>query len=50
MRRVSRCGRTRRLRNTRNLRMGWIDSAIDDWPTQVRSWLLEASAQIELVA
>jgi hypothetical protein len=40
----------RRLRNARNLRMGWIDQAVDDWPVQVRSWLLEASAQFELVA
>ena len=40
----------RRLRNTRNLRMGWIDSTGDDWPIQVRAWLLEASAQLELVA
>jgi hypothetical protein len=41
---------SRRLRNTKNLRMGWIDSTIDDWPVQVRSWLLDVTAQIELVA
>ncbi len=40
----------RRLRNARNLRMGWINSSINDWPMQVRSWLLEVSAQLELVA
>lgn len=40
----------RRLRNTRNLCIGWIDSTIEDWPERVRSWLLGASAQMELVA
>jgi hypothetical protein len=40
----------RRVRNARNLRMGWIDSTMNDWPIQVRSWLLEASAEMELVA
>jgi hypothetical protein len=41
---------SRRLRNARNLRMGWIESTLDDWPIHVRSWLLEAGAQFELVA
>jgi hypothetical protein len=40
----------RRLRNAKNLRMGWIDSTINDWPMLVRSWLLEAGAQLEPVA
>jgi hypothetical protein len=40
----------RRLKNARNLRMAWIDSTVNDWPMQVRSWLLEVSAQMELVA
>jgi hypothetical protein len=40
----------RRLRNARILRMGWIDSTLNDWPMQVRSWLLEVSTQMELVA
>jgi hypothetical protein len=40
----------RRLKNVNNLRMGWIDSTIDDSPLQVRSWLLEAGARMELVA
>ena len=40
----------RRVRNARNLRMGWIDSTINDWPMRVRSWLLEAGAEMELVA
>jgi hypothetical protein len=41
----------RRVRNAKNLRMGWIDGTTDnDWPIQVRSWLVEASAEMELVA
>jgi hypothetical protein len=40
----------RRVRNARNLRIGWIDWSINDCPIQVRSWLLEASTEIELVA
>jgi hypothetical protein len=39
-----------RLRNVENLRMGWIDSTVDDCPWQVRSWLLEAGAQMESIA
>lgn len=37
----------RRLKNTRNLGLGWIDSTVDGWPNQVRSWLAEASTQLE---
>jgi hypothetical protein len=37
----------RRLKNVNNLRMGWIDSTVNDWPMRVRSWLLEAGAQME---
>jgi hypothetical protein len=40
----------RRLRNAKNLRMGWIDATNNHWPIQVRSWLIEASAQLELIA
>jgi hypothetical protein len=40
----------RRLRNARNARIGWIDSTINNWPERVRWWLVEASAQMELVA
>jgi hypothetical protein len=32
------------------LRLDWIEGAVDDWPTHVRSWLLEASAQREHAA
>ena len=39
-----------RLKNARNSRLHWIDQAVDDWPTQVRAWLLEAGAQLELAA
>ena len=34
----------------RDPRLHWIDQAVDDWPTQVRAWLLEAGAQLELAA
>jgi hypothetical protein len=40
----------RRLRNAKNLRVGWIDSTVNDCPVQVRSWLLEAGSHMELVA
>ena len=40
----------RRIRNARNLRIGWIDSNPGDWPNRVRSWLLEAAGGMELVA
>jgi hypothetical protein len=36
----------RRLRNTRNLGLDWIDLTIDGWPDRVRAWLLEASTQL----
>jgi hypothetical protein len=39
----------RRLRNTRNLGLGWIDANVDGLPNQVRSWLVEASVGIEAV-
>jgi hypothetical protein len=39
----------RRVRNASNLGMGWIDSTINDWPIRVRSWLVETSAQMDLV-
>jgi hypothetical protein len=35
----------RRLKNIKNLRMGWIDSTIKDWPNQVRAWLLGAQPE-----
>jgi hypothetical protein len=37
----------RRLKNTRNLGLGWIDATVDGLPNQVRSWLLEASGRLE---
>lgn len=38
----------RRLMNTRNLGLGWIDSTADTWPNQVRAWLVKASTQLEV--
>ena len=37
----------RRLKNAHNLGLGWIDSTVEGWPHQVRSWLIESSALLE---
>jgi hypothetical protein len=37
----------RRLRNARNLGLGWIDATVEGLSNQVRAWLVEASARLE---